>query len=165
MSSHATFREATSDDAAAIRQCHLDAIAAFDERIYSAVQKMSWAFGLKPDAYVQAMADGERFEVAVDQAGSVKAFSRCKPGEIYGLFVHPTGQGQNLGSLLLDRAEQWLRVWHPGLIKLDATLHAVQFYKKRGWSLVRIKTMRTRGGLFQEIGLMEKYLAPERETG
>jgi putative acetyltransferase len=153
------FREGRPEDAVALLHCHTDAIAAFDERIYTAAQKASWAHGLTAASYTSAIADGERFDVAVDQSGRIDAFSRSRSNEVYGLFVHPTAQGQNLGSQLLDRAEKWFRASHAGYVMLDATLHAVPFYKNRGWSLVRIKTMRTRGGLLQEVGLMKKHFA------
>jgi putative acetyltransferase len=154
-----TFREGRPDDTVALLRCHTDAIAAFDERIYTATQKASWAHGLTAASYLSAMAEGERFDVAVDQSGSLDAFSRSRSSELYGLFVHPSAQGQNLGSRLLDRAENWFRVNQAGYVALDATLHAVPFYKNRGWSLVRIKTLKTRGGLLQEVGLMEKHFA------
>ena len=62
--------------------------------------------------------------------GSIEDNSICR------LFVHPHIQGQGLGTTLMDFLEGLLFSSYP-TIRLDASLPALNFYKKRGYQVVQ----------------------------
>ncbi len=53
------------------------------------------------------------------------------------IFVHPDSAGQGAGTCLLNCAILFARRGHPGPVRVTATLNALRFYEKHGFSEVQ----------------------------
>lgn len=145
------------DDAQALLAVHQRAITATPDRFYTRQQRMSWAASLTPEGYLEAVKDGEVFEVAM-VGEEVVAFCSRKGGSVQGLYVDPTHQRRGIGHTLLARAEAALRREGVNHTEVRASLPAVGFYEKAGYAIVDAETHTTRGGLPLPIKVMSKRL-------
>ncbi|MEQ8651344.1 MAG: GNAT family N-acetyltransferase [Kiloniellales bacterium] len=151
-------RLARADDGLAMKRLHRRAILATGPAFYSAELRQSWASGLRPEGYAEAMRDGEVFDVAVDEEDTPVAFCGRKDGTVKGLYVDPAYQGRGIAALLLKRAERRLAEEGVTAIRIDASLPAVAFYEKQGYARGARHLDRTRGGLEIESLWMTKIL-------
>ena len=161
---HVTFRKANPDDGTAMLEVHRAAIDAIDDQFYSHEHRESRAFGLTCDGYGRRMAEGEYLELAISRNGPVLGFCGIKNGEIFGLYVHPKGQGQGLGRQLLERGEARLASQGHAVLPLTASLNAQAFYERQGYRLVEMGQVKSRGGLMQVVARMTKTLPTWMKT-
>ena len=140
---------------------HLAAIHAIEDHFYDRPNRESWAFGLAPEGYGRAMADGEIFELVEDASGKIIAFCGVKNGEVFGLYVHPDAQGRGIGKVLLQRAEARLVSEGYSVIPLTASLNARAFYEVHGWQFIEHREVKSRGGLIQAVAAMKKTIGSE----
>lgn len=82
----------------------------------------SWAAGLAPERYVEAMsAGGETFIVAVAPDGALAGFCSFKGDEVKGLYVAPDWARRGVGSALLRQAEATIGAGGHRLIHIVAS--------------------------------------------
>ncbi len=61
-------------------------------------------------------------------------------GHISALFVYPNSQGLGVGTLLLQRALQWLKdTYIVRLVVVEKNVEAIKFYKRNGFKVDQIK--------------------------
>ncbi|MEM9044769.1 MAG: GNAT family N-acetyltransferase [Pseudomonadota bacterium] len=149
-------------DAPGILAVHRRSIMAISTEIYSSAELESWHHGKTEEGYLHAMAEGETFLVGED-ANSIAGFSSFKyhtdrTGQICGLYVDPKAQGIGLGYALLRRSEDQLR--HLGALRfmIEASLAAIPFYLRVGYTITAELTHQTRGGLPLAICRVEREL-------
>jgi putative acetyltransferase len=143
-------------DAEAIHGVYLSAIHGLARGPYSEAQLRSWAAGLTAGGCRRAMARGERYEVAVAQAGDLVAFCATLPGLVQAIYTDPGWAGRGIGTVLLARAEARLFAAGHDPIRLRGALNAEGFYARRGWRAVSYGGHRTAGGLVLAAVRMEK---------
>jgi putative acetyltransferase len=153
------FRHAKPDDAAEIMRVHRASILVLGRESYSHAEVESWAAGLVPERYVEAMsAGGETFIVAVAPDGALAGFCSFKGNEVKGLYVAPDWARRGVGSALLRQAEATIGAGGHRLIHIVASLSGAAFYEHHGYRVVERRDWTSRGGLVSAALAMEKAL-------
>ena len=147
-------------DADALYAVHERAVRVLGRRVYNESQVESWAHGNSPAHYVEAMREeGERFEVAVARRRGIIGFAALKGQELRSLYVDPDWSGLGVGSALLRRAEAIIAAAGHDRVVIGASLAGLPFYEQHGYSVVKHRHWRSRGGLMIPAADMEKRLA------
>jgi putative acetyltransferase len=155
-------RAATPADATAILRVHRESILNLGLETYSHAEVESWAAGLVPERYVEAMTDGgETFFVAVAPDGEIAGFCAFKGDEVKGLYVAPQWARRGVGSALLRQAEVTIAAGGHGLIRIVASLAGAAFYEHHGYRVLERRDWKSRGGLVSAALAMEKALPPD----
>ena len=135
-----TIRRANRSDVDDIAMVHRDSIQSIGPSFYSPDVVEAWAEGLSRDVYTNAMEAGEVFFIAigeVDSKRTVLGFSSdyLIEDSRHGLSVYVRGIAarQGVGSSLLRAAETHAIAKAATCIEIDASLAAVQFYKRHGF--------------------------------
>ena len=134
-----TIRRAERADVDAIAAAHLDSIRSIGPQYYDAAIVSDWGARVKGDLYVNAMARGEVFYIAIGESGGtpeVLGFSshRIDENEHHvAVYVRGTAARHGVGSALLRSAEAAAIAARATSIHLDASLAAVEFYKVNGF--------------------------------
>jgi putative acetyltransferase len=143
-------RRAGPADVDDIAAAHLDSIRSIGPLYYDASVVNDWSAGLNGDVYRNAMASGEVFYVAIGGAREsleVLGFSshRVDDNE-HGVTVYVRGKAarRGIGSALLRAAQADAIAAGAASLHVDASLAAVEFYKRHG---------------FEEVGRGEHRLA------
>ena len=98
---------------------------------YTAAQVAGWMAGRNAAVYEVVIAWGT---VLVAEAQNIiLGFVDTAPGEITRLYVRPEMMGLRLGARLLALGLAAARKGHEGPVRLEATLHAVGFYRRHGF--------------------------------
>lgn len=140
-------REATPDDADAVRAVHRESITGLGPDAYDDEQVEAWARGTEDADYEAAIAGDGHFVVAED-GDEVLAFgslSLSEPddyeadvdAEVTGVYVRPEVARQGVGSAVLADLEQRARTAGAETLGLTATLNALAFYEAHGYERVR----------------------------
>jgi putative acetyltransferase len=154
MTPHFDVRPAGPADVHEIAAAHLDSIRSIGPVYYPAQVVNDWGARVTGDLYVNAMASGEIFFVAIGELGGqseVLGFSSHRIDENeHGVAVYVRGQAARfgIGSALLRSAEASAVGAGATSIHIDASLAAVEFYKANG---------------FEEVGRGEHRLWSGRE--
>ena len=132
-------RRAGPADAEAIAAAHADSIRSLGPGAYTADAVDAWASAVRPGMYVDAMAAGEVFFIAI-AAGEgepiVLGFASHRPegnqdgGSVY---VRGAAARQGLGSALWRLAEAHARAHGATVITIEASLVAEAFYRRLGF--------------------------------
>src|SRR5712664_3334777 len=135
-------RRAGPADVEAITAAHLDSIRSIGAQYYTGVIVSDWGARVEGALYVNAMARGEVFYIAVGQLGDkaeVLGFSSHRiDGEEHRTAVYVRGKAARLGigSALFRSAEAAAIAAGASSIHVDASLAAVEFYKANGFDQV-----------------------------
>jgi putative acetyltransferase len=156
-------RAATPMDAAAILQVHQQSIRVLGSEVYSLAEVESWAAGLVPERYVEAMNEGgEIFIVAVATGDVLVGFCSFRDDEVKGLYVAPEWARRGVGSALLREAEAMMAAAGHRHIRLGASLSGQAFYEHHGYRVIEQHGWKSRGGLVMDAFAMEKALPAAR---
>jgi len=147
-------------DAEGLLRVHQRAVLTLGRPTYSDAQLESWAGGNSPARYIEDMRDeGETYEVAVARRAGIVAFCSRRAHEIRSLYVDPDWARHGIGSVLLKRAEAAIaKAGHPR-VSIGASLVGLPFYEAQGYTVLRHRHWKTRGGLFIPAAEMEKALS------
>ncbi|GEJ55960.1 GNAT family N-acetyltransferase [Anaeromyxobacter diazotrophicus] len=134
-------RPAGPCDAAAITAVHIDSITVLGARGYAPDQVAQWRLPCAPQRYVDAMARGEHFFLAVtsDTAPGPLGFSayRVEHGlHRIATYVAARGARRGVGTALYLAAEELARTRGAREIHVDSSLVAVDFYLALGFDEV-----------------------------
>jgi GNAT superfamily N-acetyltransferase len=153
-----TLRRATQVDCAAIRDLHEASIRAYGISAYTAAEVESWVGVLEAHRYGEAMAQGEIFLLAVDDAGGLAGFCSYKADEVIGLYIVPNRGRQGIGTRLLAAAEEAIAADGHSRIRIGASLSGQAFYEAKGYRVVAERVWKSRGGLDMAALDMEKTI-------
>ena len=123
----------------AIAAAHIDSIQSIGPRFYPADVVRDWAAGIAARMYLDAMAAGEVFFVAVASKGGVDEVLGFSSHHVddgqhgVGVYVRGIAARRGIGSALLRSAESSAAAAGAHTVQLDASLAAVDFYKANGF--------------------------------
>ena len=131
-------RRAGPSDAEQIAIAHRDSIRTIGPLFYPPNVVDDWARDLTADLYMNAMAGGEIFFIAVSESDrSILGFATdyCREGTQHGTSVYVRGDAtrRGIGSTLLKRAEQEAIERGATSIHVEASLAGVEFYRANGF--------------------------------
>jgi GNAT superfamily N-acetyltransferase len=146
-------RVATKGDVDAIAVAHRDSIQSLGPAFYPPQAVTDWQEGIEPALYLNAIASGEVFFIAVEVTENepvVLGFSSDYriEGTTHGVSVYVRGSAarKGVGSALLGHAEGHARNAGATVIEIDASLVAETFYGAHGFvELTRGETRLTTG--------------------
>jgi GNAT superfamily N-acetyltransferase len=132
-----TIRVATAADADGMADAHRDSIRTLGPAQYPPAVVDDWFAAVAPAMYVDAMAMGEVFFVAVAADGTVLGLASdfALDGRRHGASAYVRGAvaRRGLGTALLQAAEGHARAAGATSIDVDASLGGVPFYRANGF--------------------------------
>jgi putative acetyltransferase len=149
-------RRAMLEDAVAICDLHKASVRGLCAAAYSSEQIEAWLAPRVAGDYRKAMTVGGETMFVGQRAKCIVGFTSIKASMLIGLYVDPD-DGRGAGRILLQAAEAHARSSGTAVLTLQATLNAVTFYQRRGFSLDRHGTV-LRGGLELPVVEMSKTL-------
>ena len=153
-------RPAQAADAAGIADVHVRAIREVCSKSYAAHQIEAWVSGKCPELYLDAIATKPFFVAVLND--DVVGFAQLNPeaGEVKAVYVRPDCVGRGVGRLLLQTLEDAARVRALTLLKVQASLNAVEFYRAQGYVLEDVTSYRLKVGAELECANMHKDFPP-----
>jgi putative acetyltransferase len=151
-----SYRPARATDITELAALHRRAILAGGTACYTPTECESWAAGLNPDFYENALAEATLFEIAEDSSGIIAAFGASRGDEIWLMYTDASCMGRGIGGALLARLGADIAARGHAVMTLRASLNAEGFYAARGWRKVETFRHTTRGGLVLTAVKMEK---------
>jgi putative acetyltransferase len=157
-------RPAELADVHGIAAAHLDSIRSIGTRYYSPEVVADWGARLTGELYVNAMARGEVFFIAVGELHGkpeVLGFSSHRiDDDEHRVAVYVRGEAarRGIGSALFRSAEAVAIAAEAGSIHVDASLAAVEFYKANGFEEMGRGKHRLRSGRRMACMLMQKKI-------
>ena len=141
-----SIRLARAADAEAIRNVHLASIRGLGTESYSDEQVEAWAHDRDPGKYPIEDADSTIF--VAEQGGSIVGFGWLSltpdedfeaevDGKLSAIYVHPGFARQGVGTTIYQALETRAREEGLESLGLWASLNAVPFYERQGYSMVR----------------------------
>jgi putative acetyltransferase len=161
-------RRARLADVDEIAAAHVDSIRSIGARYYEADIVSDWVARLEGGLYLDAMARGEVFFIAVGQPGDdpdVLGFSSHRIDENEhrtAVYVRGKAARLGIGSALYRAAEAAAVAADARSIHIDASLAAVEFYKANGFEEVGRGEHHLRSGRPMACVFMRKYLSATR---
>ena len=136
-------RDATDDDASAIRQVHEASIRGLGPEAYDDRQVEAWATGCASADYAASIdEDGNEFVVAEDD-GTILGFGSLShdasgypievDAEVTAVYVAPSVARNGVGTAILDEVETRARARGAERLVLTASKNAVSFYQRHGY--------------------------------
>lgn len=154
-------RHARADDVPEIAEAHRDSIRSLGSRYYDEPVVHEWAANVAPDRYVNAMARGEVFFVAVGPDGQVLGFSSHRIDDgVHGTAVYVRGNAarQGIGTALFRAAEASAVAAGATSIEISSSLAAVQFWAANGFEETGRGEQGLRSGYAMPCVFMRKAL-------
>lgn len=130
-------REAEPGDMDAVLAVHRAAIRSVTTDRYTEEEVAAWAAAQDdPDQY-PIEKDTQYIAVAETAGDGIVGFVGLDltDGVVVTLYVHPTLQGDGIGTTLLTHAENTLRDYGHRVCVVGASLNAVPFYRQCGYSV------------------------------
>jgi len=127
-----SYRRSVSEDCAAVFHLVTASVRRLAPDPYPAEVVGTWMQGRAVEDYRQDCA-GALIWIA-EVAGRPVGFAHGEPGEVKRLFVDADFTGFGLGAGLMQRALADARLPKGGVVRIEATLNAVPFYQKWGFT-------------------------------
>ena len=150
-------RLAKIEDCAAIARLHRQTIRYVNAKDYPKEAIRVWSGKTNARRFRNSM-DRCRRWVAVDKDKIVGFCDHTLDGEFWGLYVHKDFIGKGIGSRLLKTAEDSLKKVGRKRVVIKASLTAKEFYKKRGYKVVK-KSFHPVNNIKLPIYIMTKKLS------
>ncbi|MFT5538677.1 MAG: GNAT superfamily N-acetyltransferase [Alphaproteobacteria bacterium] len=155
-----TIRAAKEADIADIAAIHRRSITLLGHNHYTADELESWAAGLDPAFYRNALQTADLFEIAQATDGTILAMGATRGNEVWLLYTDPDHAGQGIGGALLARDEADIAAHGHDMLTVCASLNAESFYAHRSYRPMVYSGHKTRGGLILNAMTMEKCVKP-----
>jgi GNAT superfamily N-acetyltransferase len=161
-------RAAGAEDVNAIAAAHIDSIQSIGPQFYPADVVGDWCAGIGVRMYLDAMAAGEVFFIAVASQGGVDEILGFSSHHVddgrhgVGVYVRGIAARRGIGSALLRSAEASARTAGAVSLQLDASLAAVDFYGANGFVEKGRGAHRLRSGRTMACVFMRKDLSRVR---
>ena len=134
-----TIRSAKPVDAPTLHELHTASVRTLCAPHYDPHVIDGWLSNRTPAGYLPVI-DAGRVIVAIVE-DEIAGFGEAIPGEIRAIYVRPAYARRGVGSALLRRCLDMARPDQPGSIRLEATLNAVSFYERHGFSQIERITL------------------------
>jgi len=161
-------RRAEASDAESMAAAHLDSIRSIGPRYYEPAIVQDWGGRVEAGMYLRAMARGEVFFIATDPhnhaAGVLGFSSHSQHGDAHGIGVYVRGSAtrRGVGAALLHAAEADALASGATTLGIDASLAAVDFYKRYGFIETGRGSHRLWSGRSMSCVFMQKRLDATR---
>jgi putative acetyltransferase len=124
-------RTATAADRASICGVHRSSARSLGGGFYTHEEIERWVHALTPDRYTTYI---DRIVVA-EEDGAIVGFAWMgDDGRLHALYVAPGAAGKGVGSALLQQVEQLAAERGLTSVHLEASLNAVPFYERHGFT-------------------------------
>jgi GNAT superfamily N-acetyltransferase len=138
-------RDYRGGDAPEIARLFYETVRSVNRADYSEEQVEAWAPGVPDPEELHARVVGGRTLVA-EEGGEAVGFAVLEgDGHLDMLFVRQDTVGRGVGRRLYEAAEQAARGWGLGRIFTEASITARPFFERRGFRMVRERTVVVRG--------------------
>jgi len=129
-----SIRRARQEDCKSIGNVHSAAVSAIRTALYTAKEIQSWALPKKPESYEESIRSKE-FYVA-EEDGIIMGFAVLNQeiAEVEAVYVSPVAGRRGIGLELLRKLEQRASTLGLDVLRLNASLNAVPFYRKAGYA-------------------------------
>jgi putative acetyltransferase len=134
----AVIRAFRPEDAPALSELTLAAIATLGLRAYSAKQVIAWAARhLGPPQFIRDDSQGDLILVALSPEGSPAAYTVLREGGlVHMLYCHPDHAGQGLATALLAAAEEAARAAGVSRLHAEASEISRPVFARAGFALL-----------------------------
>jgi ribosomal protein S18 acetylase RimI-like enzyme len=149
-------RLAQDKDCAAIARLHRQTIRNVNSKDYSEDIIKIWSGRTHAQKFRNSANKCKRW-VAVECSKIVGFCDHNLDGEFWGLYIHKDFIGKGIGSRLLKTAETSLKKLGYKKVKLEASITARDFYKKRGYKVVK-RSLHPIGDKKMPVYIMTKNL-------
>lgn len=147
-----------SSDVVALRQLFMDTVLTVNRRDYSAEEVEDWASCGGDEARWMDLIARLRVSVAEDTQAQIVGFAAISnDGYLDFMFVHKDFQGQGLGTLLLEDAENYALERGAARITSEVSITARSFFERRGYRVIRQQLRRAKNLLLINF-VMEKVI-------
>ena len=159
-----TIRDYDADDAPQIVRLFYETVCSVNRADYSEEQVRAWAPGVPdPEEWHARMAD--RRTLVAEEGGEVVGFAELEEdGHLDMLYVRGDSVGRGVGRRLYRAVEREARGRGLGQIFTEASVTARPFFERRGFRMVRERTIVRRGVELTNFA-MEKPLRPPYAEG
>jgi putative acetyltransferase len=157
-------RKAQQQDCPSIERVHAEAVMAIRTVLYTPEEIEAWAIPRKRESYVQSILSKE-FYVA-EESGGIVGFGvlNQENGEVEAVYVSPEVTRRGIGLELLRKLEERARALRLNRLSLNASLNAVPFYERAGFTPQGESTYRLASGVEIRCVPMVKSMGPEADT-
>ena len=128
-----TIRRARQEDCQSIGNVHSAAVSGIRTDLYTPEEIQAWAVPKKPESYEEYIHSREFF--VADEGEVIVGFGVLNPENtvVEPVYVSPLAGRRGIGLALLRKLEERARALGLGVLRLNASLNAVPFYKRVGY--------------------------------
>lgn len=128
-----TIRRSRPEDCQSIMTVHSASVAGIRTALYTPEEIQAWAVPKKPESYEDSIRSKEFF--VAEEDGIVIGFAvlNQESAEVEAVYVSPKAGRRGIGLELLGKLEERARALGLGVLRLNASLNAVPFYKRAGY--------------------------------
>lgn len=153
-------REASTGDSDAVLSVHREAIRSVTSDRYTDEEVAAWV-AAQDDPHQYPFEDETQY-IAVAETADERIVGfvgvDLTNGVLETLYVHPDVQGDGIGTTLLTHAENTVRKHGHSVLIVGASLNAIPFYRRHGYSLENETFMLAMKDTSLEFVRMEKTL-------
>lgn len=140
-------RKARSEDCQSIASLHVAAVKGIHTTLYTPEEISAWAVPKKPENYEESIRVKEFF--VAERRGVILAFGvlNQKTAEVEAVYVSPAAGRRGIGMEILRKLEETGRLLGLEMLRLNASLNAVQFYERAGYVAQEASKYRLQNGV------------------
>ncbi len=160
-----TIRRSRQEDCQSIGSVHSAAVAAIRTDLYTPEEIRSWAVPKKPESYKESIRSKEFF--VAEEDGIILGFGvlNQESAEVEAVYVSPEAGRRGIGLELLRKLEERARALGLGVLRLNASLNAVPFYRRAGYLGQEVSKYRLTTGVEIACVPMVKLIDLESDAG
>ena len=159
-------RRARQEDCDSIGSVHSAAVRGIRTALYTPEEIQAWAVPRTPASYVESIYSKEFF-VAEDDGGDILGFGvlNQEVAEVEAVYVNPGAGRRGIGLEVLRKLEERARALGLSELRLNASLNAVPFYEKAGYTAQERSKYRLLTGVEIDCVPMVKAMTREDQNG
>ena len=126
-------RRARREDCQFIGDVHTAAVGGIRTSLYTPEELRAWAVPRKPESYEELIGTREFFVAEMDDVIVGFGVLNQASAEVEAIYVNPGAGRRGIGLDVLRKLEERARSLKLEILRLNASLNAVQFYEKAGY--------------------------------
>src|SRR6185503_3791365 len=126
-------RRARREDCQFIGAVHTAAVGGIRTSLYTPEELRAWAVPRKPESYEELIGTREFFVAEMDDVIVGFGVLNQASAEVEAIYVNPGAGRRGIGLDVLRKLEERARSLKLEILRLNASLNAVQFYEKAGY--------------------------------